>query len=676
MTLYDNYMISVDATSFGPGSTSGVQLGAGSGVGGLNNQGLYDVRMSGDGVLTLGDNSASFTGTALNPHTFSVGDGTVRVTHNGAFGNSFITANLRSTAAMEIAVSNFVPTATLQQEAGSIERWAVSDARGSTGTYTLPDGVHLQIFTDVTTPSSRTINLSGGSIMGYQPLDYDEFAIIQTIREGVTINLTANSFLGQIYPAGVSNGANSIFYDMGKLNTTTNLDPSNVGLRGSYLVIDGNITGNFDLTKTGQDVIKLAGSNTFNNLIVDAGIIQIGRDNALAVTTGVNTRGAGSSGILDLNGYNQEIASLTGPGGSINNSGFGVKTLTVNTATPSSYDGQINGSVTLYKKGADTLTLNGVNEYQGGTILEEGRLSVAADTSLGRVHIDPRPDSLRFIGGTLQTTADMAIAPTRGITLDLSPSQTNTVETAPGTTLTVASPITGAAANPFEPLTKAGAGTMVVTSQSDYKGATVIAAGIMDVQGSLSGTASIQVNTGGTLLLSGNNVINNVAEVILNGGKLQTGLAGTSEGSGGATPTVGLGLLTLSLNSTLDFGTGAAGLLSFAGLGTHTGGTTLTIENWSGNWNGSGFGEGVDGLHDRLIFAGLTSEFTSSFGQMDISFAGFGSGYNALQFDAGSYEIVPVPEPATSALIGSIALCALIGYRERRRTRRTRSEGV
>ena len=31
------------------------------------------------------------------------------------------------------------------------------------------------------------------------------------------------------------------------------------------------------------------------------------------------------------------------------------------------------------------------------------------------------------------------------------------------------------------------------------------------------------------------------------------------------------------------------------------------------------------------------------------------------------FEIVPVPEPATTALIGSIALCALIGYRERRR---------
>ncbi len=37
------------------------------------------------------------------------------------------------------------------------------------------------------------------------------------------------------------------------------------------------------------------------------------------------------------------------------------------------------------------------------------------------------------------------------------------------------------------------------------------------------------------------------------------------------------------------------------------------------------------------------------------------------------YEIVPVPEPATTALIGAVALCALIGYRERRRFTGVRS---
>ena len=37
-------------------------------------------------------------------------------------------------------------------------------------------------------------------------------------------------------------------------------------------------------------------------------------------------------------------------------------------------------------------------------------------------------------------------------------------------------------------------------------------------------------------------------------------------------------------------------------------------------------------------------------------------------------QIVPVTEPASTALIGSLALCALIGYRERRRFTRKPSD--
>lgn len=494
ITLYDDYMLSIDATSFGPGSSSGVQLGAGNGAGGLNNQGLYDVRVTGDGVLSLGDNSTSFTGT----RNFRVGDGTVRVLHNGAFGASTVTASLRSTAAMEIAVPNFIPTATLIQEPGSIERWAVSDARG-TCNYSLPDGVHLQLFTDVF--GTRTIDLAGGSIMGYLPLDRDQLAVIQTIRSGVTVNLTANSYLGQIYPAGTSNGSNHIIYDMGKLNTSTNLNPSDVGLRGSYLVIDGSITGDFDLTKVGQDVIKLAGSNSFGDLYIEDGIIQIGRDNALAGTTVVSTRGNGSTGILDLNGYNQEIAGLTGPSGSINNSGMAFNTLTLNTTAEHTYNGSVTGSVSVIKRGAGTQIFTGVNDYQGGTIIEAGILSVAEDISLGRLHLTPRADSLRFAGGTLRTSADMTIFANRGVTLDTAG---GTISTALGTTLQAASIITGSGH-----LIKADQGILQLNNTAnDYSGDTIILDGVLqggaaDAFASLSRHLISGDTASGTLNLNG-----------------------------------------------------------------------------------------------------------------------------------------------------------------------------
>lgn len=523
VTLHDHYMLSVDATSFGPGSTSGVQLGAGTGAGGLNNQGLYDVRLTGDGVLSLGDNSASFTGS----RSFSVGDGSVRVLHNGAFGASTVTAYMRSTASMEIATPNFVPTANLIQEPGSIERWAVSDARG-TGSYTMPSGVHLQLFTDLS--GTRTINLAGGSVMGYLPLDYDQVAVIQTIRSGVTLNLTANSFLGQIYPAGISSGSNHFMYDMGKLNTSTNLNPNDVGLRGSYLVIDGSITGDFSLTKVGQDVIKLAGSNTFTGLSIEGGVIQIGRDNALLPTVALTTRGGGYSSILDLNGYNQEIGSLSGPGGSINSSGFIINTLTVNQSVNTIYGGSINGSVTLAKKGTGTLQLTGINEYQGGTILEGGTISVANDTSLGRVHLTTRADSLRFAGGTLQITASLTIPVTRGITLDPAG---GTFRVSAGTTTQIDSVIAGAGG-----LSKADSGILQLNNTANtYTGLTNIMGGTLR-GGSVNTLSALSRHvisgdvSSGTLALNGNN---------------QTigSLASTGATQGSALVALGSGRLTL-----------------------------------------------------------------------------------------------------------------------------------
>lgn len=643
VTLYDNYMLSVDATSFGPGSTSGVQVGAGDGSGGLNNQGLYDVRVSGDGVLSLGDNGASFTGN----HTFRVGDGSVRVLHNGAFGSATVTANLRSTAVMEIAVPNFVPTATLMQEPGSIERWAVSDARG-TGNYSLPSGVHLQVFTDLT--GTRTIDLSGGSVMGYLPLDYDQVAVIQTIRSGVTLNLTADSFLGQIYPAGTSNGSNHFIYDMGKLNTSTNLNPSDVGLRGSYLVIDGNITGNFDLTKVGQDVIKLAGNNSFNDLDIEGGIIQIGCENALAATTVVRTQGEGTSGILDLNGYNQAIAGLTGPGGSVRNSGFDFNTLTIANTANFSYAGLLNGSVAVKKQGAGVQLFTGVNGYLGGTILEGGTLSIAQDASLGFAPLTAQAANVQFDGGILQTTADFTLASNRGLTLLAGG---GTIETAPGTTLTAASAIAGPGG-----LTKTGTGALIMPAINSFTGPTTVSAGTVEISGSLNGTSGVQLDNSGTLLLSaaGGEQLNNSASVTLNGGTLAF--------AGASNQFETVGALTLSANSVLDFGLGGGNdTLLFAGVAAHMAGTTFTIQNWSGNPEG-----GIDGMHDRLIFSGVSSDFTNVFGQADVSFGDFGTGYAAISF-GGGYEIVPVPEPSSTALLGAAGLLAMIGYRERFRLR-------
>jgi uncharacterized SAM-dependent methyltransferase len=100
-------------------------------------------------------------------------------------------------------------------------------------------------------------------------------------------------------------------------------------------------------------------------------------------------------------------------------------------------------------------------------------------------------------------------------------------------------------------------------------------------------------------------------------------------------------------------------------LGNHAAGSVLTITNWSGTALSAG-----TSTADRLLFSGLdTADFTNRYAQADISFNGT-PGYAAIQFDATHFELVAIPEPSSTALIGAASLLTLVGFRERRRFRR------
>ena len=190
----------------------------------------------------------------------------------------------------------------------------------------------------------------------------------------------------------------------------------------------------------------------------------------------------------------------------------------------------------------------------------------------------------------------------------------------------------------------------------------------MEVKGSLSGTTAVTVNTSGTLLL------NSAASPIINTAATMTvGNSGTVKIHNSlSTTNQTFASLTLTDTPILDFGTGSRNAMTFSSLSFTA--SKLNVYNWSGSAYGAGVADGgnlTDG-QDRLlfnantIFTGTSDSRIEFFSDGGTTSLGFGQ---EVAFGS-QFELVPitaVPEPATTALIGSIALCALIGYRERRR---------
>jgi autotransporter-associated beta strand protein len=206
---------------------------------------------------------------------------------------------------------------------------------------------------------------------------------------------------------------------------------------------------------------------------------------------------------------------------------------------------------------------------------------------------------------------------------------------------------------------KNGAGTVVLTGANTFAGGTSVDGGTLTLStgsasSALGATSGVTVNSGGTLMLGADHQINNAATMTLNGGTFALG--GKLEGAAGST---GVGALTLTATSTIDFAVGATNsIVQFSGLGTHTAGTLLQIANWNGIPN-TGIGT------ERLLFAGATGSFTSLYGQSDVTFNGV-AGYTALQFP-GYYEITAVPEPSTWFAASFAFVTA--GFHQRRRLR-------
>lgn len=182
---------------------------------------------------------------------------------------------------------------------------------------------------------------------------------------------------------------------------------------GGHLIISGIVSGSSAAnplqasSNPGDRVngVELRGANTYaGKTELVRGVLVMGAKNTLPATTIVNVHWSSANSnepaLLDLNGFDQQIAGLQNTGNSgnyavvTNRSATGA-TLTVNQVIDTEYNGILVGNLALVKGGAGTLILTNQNNYSGSTVVNEGTLRLAVNDAL------PMTNRLVLAGGAV-----------------------------------------------------------------------------------------------------------------------------------------------------------------------------------------------------------------------------------------------------------------------------------
>jgi autotransporter-associated beta strand protein len=304
-----------------------------------------------------------------------------------------------------ITVSTTITASSVNFDASGFTLQTDGNPQTLNGNVVLASGVALNLH-NAFVSGNQTLNvggsISGGTGMTIQGAAAAGFASVvnmslanTTISTPVTVNLAGTGVGGIVATAaGVqissaitngSSGATLIGADGSGTFTLTSAAVISGSQGVRFAVGDSGGTG----TVTLNSQSNYGGATAFN--MASTGVVKLGVNNALPtgtdVTFGVT---AGSGGILDLNGFSQQVASLasgTSAAGSIRNNGTGTSTLTVSGATSTTFGLGIadnsngGGKIALVKSGTGMLTLTGSNTYSGGTTINGGTLIVGGSGS-------------------------------------------------------------------------------------------------------------------------------------------------------------------------------------------------------------------------------------------------------------------------------------------------------
>ncbi|MBS3928629.1 MAG: autotransporter domain-containing protein [Sphingomonadaceae bacterium] len=502
---------------------------------------------------------------------------------------------------------------------------------------------------------------------------------VVNIANGVSLSVAGGSFGNY---GGVINGPGDLIkYSTGTLD----LDGANQINPGRLIINNGTVNDNNGAldadvavevnstsTTTGvlnvlddESIASLSGTGANAQVNISSGVtLEVGFTGANSTYAG-RIAGAGAleksgSGTMTLTGSNSYSGGTTVSGGwlvgttaslqgDIVNNANVVFNQTVGGLGNGTYAGDMSGTGTLAKEGAGTVTLTGTNTYSGSTFLRAGTLAIGAASNIGT-------GQLQFSGGTLETTAGLTLANS----VDLFGAGTVQVSGA-GNTTTLTGDIGGTG-----PLTKTGAGTLILGGTNTYSGGTTVSAGVLEgrvgggIQGNIVNNATVRL--WGSLNTYNDNMSGSGNVVIFDNGGTIMGFMGTNTYAGTTTVDAGAELNSFSagalssgstfvVNGTLTSlmgGTNTIGGLSGSGLVVAASTLNVGANNSSTTFSGT-FGPGG--------FFGSSSVDVNKVGTGTLTLTGAGSVLTGnLGVNAGTLDLDGTLSAATTTVASGATL--------------------
>ncbi|MDU0341738.1 autotransporter-associated beta strand repeat-containing protein [Bosea rubneri] len=436
------------------------------------------------------------------------------------------------------------------------------------------------LFYDNSTAGSATITNNSGLINFHG----DSTAGSASITNNASLSFYDNSKAGS---ATITNRNSLIFYDSSSADGATIINESSLIFRGFSTAATATITtasgattqfiaagssagarfitqfgGVVDISDpTGHATMSAGSIEGAGNYLIGAKQFTVGSNDLSTEVSGVISGAGGAlvktgTGTLTLTGTNTYTGRTTisagalqigngGTTGSIAGSIANEAQLIFNRSDAVDFSGMISGTGALTKLGAGTLTLTGENNYSGGTTIAGGAISIEKEGKLGNVS-----GALTLDGGVLQVTGTALAGLTRDIVFGANGGGFDIVEA--GHSFTVTQSFSGPGS-----LSKAGAGTLVLSGTHDYSGATSVLGGrlVSDTAAGLSPNSDYTIAAGAVLEATGGGGVYGV---------------GSLAGAGEVVIGTGSVLVTGSTNATTTFSGSfsGGGSLEYNGTGT------------------------------------------------------------------------------------------------------------